>query len=380
MQHFELLQGDAQSPRRGRWHTARGTVQTPAFMPVATRALMRGPWHHQLRPMGTEMLLTNAFHLYTRPGLETVQKLGGVHGMTGWDGPILTDSGGFQAFSLSKMTRPTKNGFEIDHPVHGGKISWTPRLAFEVQAAFQPDVAMLLDVCPAEPLVERTCADAVQTTLRWAKEQREFHEARGGLQSGQAQFGIVQGGVFPALREECAEGLVHLDFDGYAVGGVSVGEGFEAMMAGVENSTGHLPTQKIRYLMGVGTPRDLVEAVARGIDLFDCVWPTRAGRFGTALTQHGRLHLLNAQFAEDTSPIDPDCSCEACQSGIPRGTLRAGFKAKELLPGMMLAQHNLHFTQALMQEVRCGIEDGTFGSVKQRVLHAYGADGADEVG
>jgi queuine tRNA-ribosyltransferase len=369
--HFNRHSGEADGPRLGTLHTNRGEVQTPAFMPVATRGLMRGPWHSQLRPMGVDMMLANAFHLFVRPGVETVQKLGGVHGMMGWDGPVLTDSGGFQAFSLSSKTKVTEQGFKMQNPVQGGWIDWTPAFAFEVQAGLAPDIAMILDVCPAKPLDETICKNAIATTLRWAKEQRDLHDARGGVDSGQAQFGIVQGGVFGDLRESCAKGLVELDFDGYAVGGVSVGEGFHAMMAGVENSTPFLPVDKIRYLMGVGTPLDLVESVARGIDIFDCVWPMRAGRFATAITNQGKLHLLNAQFTNDTSPIEPGCPCDACISGIPRGALRAGFKSKELLPSMMVAQHNLFFIENLMRRIREAIRDGSFETLRAEIVSAY---------
>ncbi len=369
---FELLQGGPVEPRRGRLHTPHGEVPTPAFMPVATRGMMRGVPHDRLRPMGVDMMLSNAFHLYVRPGVETVAKLGGVHGMLAWDGPVLTDSGGFQVFSLPDLCKLHENGVKLENPVYGGWIDWTPQFAFEVQAGLGPDVAMVLDHCPAQPLVRDEVEPAVARTLRWAAEQRRLHEARGGADSGQAQFGIVQGGVFGDLREQCARGLVEMDFDGYAVGGVSVGEQHEAMMRAVEASTAHLPPAKVRYLMGVGAPLDLVEAVARGIDLFDCVFPTRSGRFGTALTWEGRQHLLNARFRDDPRPIDPDCPCEACVGGVPRGALRAGLKAKELNPPILLAMHNLYFVEQLMRLCREGIADGSFEQLRERVRRAYG--------
>jgi len=371
---FRLIQGTATGPRRGQWRSSRGTVETPAFMPVATRGLMRGPWHQQLAPMGVEMMLANAFHLASRPGVETIKALGGVHGMMGWQGPVLTDSGGFQAFSLADQTQFTPKGFRMRDPVKGHWLDWTPAHAFEVQKELGPDIAMLLDVCPALPKQKETCANAVATTLQWAKIQHDLHQQRGGSESGQSQFAIVQGGIFPQLREECAKSLVDLGFDGFAIGGVSVGEGFEAMMAGVDYSTPHLPTEQIRYLMGVGTPRDLVESVARGVDLFDCVWPTRAGRFATALTVNGKLNLLNARFKEDADVIDPGCPCDACASGIPRGTLRAGFQAKELLPSMMVAQHNLYFIQNLMQRIRTSIEGGNFEELRLGIRRVYPLD------
>ncbi len=368
---YERISGEAVGPRLGRLHSDRGVVATPAFMPVATRGMMRGVPHDRLRTMGVEMMLANAFHLFVRPGVESVAKLGGVHGMMAWDGPVLTDSGGFQVFSLSDLCKVHEGGVKVENPVYGGWIDWTPERAFEVQAGLGPDVAMVLDHCPSQPLVRAEVEPAVARTLRWARRQRDLHDARGGAASGQAQFGIVQGGVFPELREACAQALVEMDFDGYAVGGVSVGEAHGAMMRAVEASTAHLPVDRVRYLMGVGAPLDLVEAVARGIDLFDCVFPTRCGRFGTALTWKGRMHLLNARFREDTAPIDPDCSCEACRSGVPRGAIRAGLKAKELNPPILLASHNLHFTQELMRRTREAIAEGTFEALRAQIRTCF---------
>lgn len=368
---FELLQGDAVGPRRGRLHTARGVLETPAFLPVATRGMMRGPWPDRLRPMGVQMLLANAFHLYARPGVETVQELGGLHHFMAWDGPVLTDSGGFQAFSLSEVAQTTETHVSIQHPVMGHQVKWTPRLSFEVQQGLGPDVAMLLDECPADPSDRDAVARAVRRTLRWAREQHALHEARGGAASGQAQFAIVQGGVHEDLRAECATRLVEMGFDGYAVGGVSVGEGHAAMMEGVRHSTALLPADQVRYLMGVGTPLDLVESVARGIDFFDCVYPTRSGRFGTVLTDEGVMHLHNARFTADPSPLVPGCECDACLSGVPRGALRAGLKSKELLPPMMLAHHNVHYLVGLMQRMRAAIEGGSFEQLRAQINAAY---------
>jgi len=357
--------------RTGVFTTPHGEVATPSFMPVATRGMMRGVNHDRLKPMGVSMMLANAFHLATRPGVESVAKLGGVHGMMGWDGPILTDSGGFQVFSMAALFQIGDDGVVVEDPVHGGKIHWTPKHAFEVQTALGPDVAMVLDHCPDKPLEASSVQPAVERTLRWAKTQRDLHEQRGGTSSGQALFGIVQGGVFPEQREHCAQGLRAMEFDGYAIGGVSVGEPHAEMMKAVEASTVHLPENQVRYLMGVGTPLDLVEGVARGIDLFDCVFPTRAGRFATALTHQGRLHLLNAKFKEDTDPIEPGCPCDACLSGIPRGALRAGFKAKEPNPGMLVAHHNLHFITKLMERCRTAIDEGTFDALRADILSSY---------
>ena len=340
-------------------------------MPVATRGMLRGPWPDRMRPMGVEMMLANSFHLFARPGVESVEKLGGLHKMMAWDGPVLTDSGGFQAFSLSAISKITDHGVKIAHPVHGGMVDWTPDVAFDVQAALAPDVAMLLDECPADPRDKRLVSSAVARTLRWARLQRDRHDARGGADSGQAQFGIVQGGVFEELRHECANGLVAMEFDGYAIGGVSVGEGHDAMMDGVRHSTIVLPVDKARYLMGVGTPLDLVESVARGIDMFDCVYPTRSGRFGTALTDDGTLHLHNAKFKDDPLPLVPGCECDACVTGVPRGAIRAGLKAKELLPPSLLAHHNLHYLVKLMERIRSSIADGSFEELRADINRAY---------
>lgn len=370
---FELLRGGATGPRLGRLHFGRGAVDTPAFMPVATRGMLRGPWPDRMRPMGVQMMLANSFHLYARPGVDLVRALGGIHAYMAWDGPVLTDSGGFQGFSLGG-SRLTDEALEMPHPVDGRKVKWTPRLAFETQAALGPDVAMLLDECPPDPRARDAVANAVARTLRWAREQRELHEARGGLAgSGQAQFAIVQGGVFADLREACASALVEMGFDGYAVGGVSVGEGWDAMMLGIEHSARHLPADRVRYLMGVGTPRDLLEAVARGMDIFDCVYPTRTGRFGSALTWEGALHLKNADFSADPRPIEPGCPCDACATGVPRGAIRAGLKAQELLPLSLLSHHNLHFLQQLLRAARAAIAAGGFEALRARVLAAYPA-------
>lgn len=370
---FELLRGSATGPRLGRMHTARGVVDTPAFMPVATRGMLRGPWPDRMRPMGVQMMLANSFHLYARPGVELVRELGGLHKFMAWDGPVLTDSGGFQGFSLGG-SRLTDEALEMPHPVDGRKVKWTPRLAFATQAALGPDVAMLLDECPADPRARDAVANAVARTILWAREQRALHAARGGMAgSGQAQFAIVQGGVHADLREACASALVAMDFDGYAVGGVSVGEGHEAMLLGIEHSARHLPADRVRYLMGVGTPLDLIEAVGRGMDLFDCVYPTRTGRFGSALTWEGVLHLKNAAFAADPRPIEPGCACDACASGVPRGAVRAGLKAEELLPLSLLSHHNLHFLQQLMRDMRAAIAAGgeAFEQLRERVRAAF---------
>lgn len=371
--HFKLTKGTAKGPRTGTLNTPHGPVSTPAFMPVATRGMLRGISPTQIRPLGGEIVLGNAFHLAARPGVETVQAIGGLHSFLGWDGPVLTDSGGFQVFSLQAEDRIHDGGVRVEHPVQGGLIDWTPELAFQTQAALGPDIAMVLDVCPANPKNQDEVALAVKRTLSWAGIQANLHEARGAADSGQALFGIVQGGTLPDLREECAAGLLSLGFDGFAVGGVSVGEEHEAMMTGVDLSAQWLPPEKIRYLMGVGTPLDLIEAVARGIDIFDCVFPTRSGRFGTALTWGGRLNLLNSQFKEDSAPIDSDCPCEACRSTVPRGALRAGFQAKELLPPILVSTHNLHFVLDLMGRMRTAITKGDFEVLRAQIRAAYPA-------
>jgi len=372
--HFNPWEEKGIGPRTGSLATPHGKVATPAFMPVATRGMLRGISPARVRPLGGEILLSNAFHLAARPGVEAIQAMGGIHKFLGWNGPILTDSGGFQVFSMGASSRIHDGGVQVEHPVQGGFLDWTPELAFRTQASLGPDIAMVLDVCPPRPGDRDEVASAVKRTLSWSRIQADLHRARGGIESGQALFAIVQGGTFPDLREECARALLDSGFDGFAVGGVSVGEGHEAMMAGVDLSIPWLPPDKIRYLMGVGAPRDLVEAVARGVDLFDCVFPTRSGRFGTALTWKGRLHLLNARFKADPSPIDPDCPCEACASGVPRGALRAGFQSKELLPPILVSTHNLHFILDLMARMRDSISAGEFEELRARVGKAYPAE------
>lgn len=367
---FSLHQGEASSPRLGTLHTPHGNVSTPQFMPVATRGIMRGPWPQTLKPMGVEMMLANSFHLFARPGTELIAKLGGLHKAMVWDGPILTDSGGFQAFSLA-TSKITDKGVKMRHPVDGSYVDWTPRLAFEVQQSLGPDVAMLLDECPADPRDRDSVAVAIKRTINWAKIQREMHEARGGAGSGQAQFGIVQGGVFKDLRQECASKLIELEFDGYAVGGVSVGEGHQAMMDGVRFSTSLLPNDKVRYLMGVGTPLDLVESVARGIDIFDCVYPTRSGRYGSFMTDEGMMHIHNARFADDTRPLMEGCECDSCLTKMPRGMLRAALKESEMVAAAMLAHHNLHYLVNLMKLIRAAIADGSFEQLRAKVVAAY---------
>ncbi len=368
---FTLHQGTADGPRLGTLDTPHGAVSTPTFMPVATRGMMRGPWPDRLGPMEVEMMLANSFHLFARPGVETIQAVGGLHAYMAWDGPILTDSGGFQAFSLASISKLDDRGWRIAHPVHGGMVDWTPEVAFSVQAALGPDIAMVLDECPADPRHRQQVATAVERTLVWAKQQRGLHQQRGGIDSGQALFGIVQGGVFADLRQQCAESLCALEFDGYAIGGVSVGEGHEAMMDGVRHSTKFLPRQQLRYLMGVGTPLDLVESVARGIDMFDCVYPTRSGRFGTFLSDEGHHHLHNARFQNDARPLVPGCSCDTCQSGMPRAALRAGLKSRELLPPSMIAHHNLHYLVQLMKRIREAIAEDRFPQLRQQIASVY---------
>lgn len=368
---FQLLAGGAAGPRLGRLHTGRGTVATPAFMPVATRGMLRGVAADRLRPLRIEIVLCNAFHLHVRPGAATVRALGGLHRMLGWDGPVLTDSGGFQLLSLGGMAAVRPDGMLLEDPVRGGRLLWTPRLALETQAALGADVAMALDVCPPHPEAREEVAAAVERTLEWARLQRDWHEERGGASSGQAIFGIVQGGIFEDLRERCARQIVALDFDGYAVGGVGVGEPHYQMILGLELTAVHLPPQRVRYLMGVGTPLDLVESAARGADLFDCAFPTRTARFATALTSAGRLRLMRAEFREDPSPIEPGCPCPACESGVPRGAIRAGFQSGEMLPAILLSLHNLHFTVELLRRVRDAIGAGTLDALRSEVRAAY---------
>jgi queuine tRNA-ribosyltransferase len=367
---FRLLQTDpACRARRGRLSLPHGELGTPAFMPVGTQAAVKGLLPETVRETGTEILLCNAYHLALRPGSAAVRELGGLHQFMGWDGPILTDSGGFQVFSLAPLRRVTDEAVEFRSHVDGATIRMSPERATEIQNDLGADIIMCFDECPPASATPEELRAAVRRTLRWAEACRRAHRRP----DEQALFGIVQGGALPELRAECARALVELDFPGYAVGGVSVGEAPHLKNLAVEAATAALPADRPRYLMGVGFPPDLLEAVERGIDLFDCVAPTRMGRNATAFTADGRLRLRNARHADDDAPLEPDCPCPACRR-FSRAYLRHLFAAGEMLGPILLSIHNITFYQRLMARAREAVADGRFAEMKRIFLQRFQPD------
>lgn len=351
---FRTLRTDpATGARRGVFSTPRGDVQTPAFMPVGTQATVKGLTIDQVRQTGAEMVLANTYHLALRPGHELVRKLGGLHRMMLWDGPILTDSGGFQIFSLGELNRVTEEAATFKSHLDGAVIRLTPEYAIEIQEALGSDVAMVLDHVVALPNSSAAIQDALARSIRWAG--RCLNAA---TRDDQARFAIVQGGLDATLRVECATELATMGFDGYAVGGLSVGEPPAEMYRITAATTPALPVDKPRYLMGVGRPIDLLESIARGIDLFDCVMPTRNGRNAMAFTSTGPIKIRNAVHREDTRPLDPDCPCLACRHS--RGYLRHLFVSDEMLGPILLSLHNLTYYQRLLAEARAAIEQDAF--------------------
>ena len=335
-------------------------------MPVGTQATVKGLTPDEIRATGSRMILANTYHLALRPGEAVVRSLGGLHAFMAWDGPILTDSGGFQVFSMAERTKMTEKGVAFRSHLDGSLLDLTPERAIQIQNDLGADVAMCLDHCPALPAEKSAIADAVGRTVRWASRCKEAHQ-----RPDQALFGIVQGGAHADLREECAKQLVDLDFDGYAIGGVSVGESREQVRLALEVSTHHLPADRPRYLMGVGRPQDILEAVATGIDMFDCVLPTRNGRNATCMTAKGPLKLRNAAHKIDPRPIEEGCDCLACRS-FSRGYLRHLFVAKEMLGPILASIHNVAYLQRLTREIRQAIRDARFVQYRAETLAALG--------
>jgi len=351
---FTLLHQDAKTQaRRSRLQTAHGTVELPAFMPVGTLGTVKGVEIGLLRETGSRMILGNTYHLSLRPGEQVVRALGGLHRFSGWDGPILTDSGGFQVFSLAKTRKVTEQGAIFQSHIDGRRIELTPERTVEIQETLGSDIAMVLDHLVALPNDRDTIAQAMQRTVRWAKRCQDA-----ATLETQMQFAIVQGGLEPDLRCECAEALAELNFPGYAIGGLSVGEPPERMYDIIEATVPAMPTGKPRYLMGVGSPVDLLEAVKRGIDLFDCVIPTRNGRNAMAFTDNGPLRLRNAKYQRDARPLEDNCPCPACRRS--RGYLRHLFLAREMLGPVLLTIHNITYYQRLMSHIREAVEQGRY--------------------
>ncbi len=352
--------------RRGLLETPSGSLETPAFMPVGTQATVKGLTPDQLRETGARMVLANTYHLALRPGEQVVAALGGLHKFMGWDGPILTDSGGFQAFSLAARNRISDDGVAFRSHIDGRLLELTPERAIAIQEALGADVAMCLDHCPPLPSSDAEIADAVRRTILWAQRCKDAHN-----RSDQALFGIAQGGPNADLRGRCIEALLALDFDGYAVGGVSVGEGHAEIRQALEVSTHLLPIDKPRYLMGVGRPQDIIDAVATGIDLFDCVMPTRNGRNATCFTKKGYVKLRNAVHRLDPGPIEEGCPCLACRR-FSRAYVRHLFMAKEMLGPILASIHNLTYLHGLTSEIRQAIADGRFVQFRRESLEALG--------
>jgi queuine tRNA-ribosyltransferase len=367
---FQLLNKDPSSEaRRGRLTTSHGTIETPQYMPVGTQASVKAVAPRDLDAMGTEIILGNTYHLFLRPGLEVFAKFGGLHKFMNWHKPILTDSGGFQVFSLAKLRRIDDHGVEFRSHLDGTKFFLGPKESIAIQHALGSDIIMAFDECPPWPAEEGAVAAAVKRTLIWARASLDHHrhliathESRPTAE--QALFGIVQGSAYPNLRADCARALVDLDFDGYAIGGVSVGEPEEEMYAATEATVPHLPREKVRYAMGLGQPHQLVELVARGVDIFDCVLPTRVARHATVYTRTGTLNLRGAQYRLDGAPLEPGCGCYACQT-FTRAYIRHLFKAGEILALVLVSLHNLHFYLGLMRDIRDALDRGSFDSFRK---------------
>ena len=350
---YELLAQDG-GARRGRVATAHGTAETPGFMTVGTQGTVKGLTPEQLRATGAQIVLGNTYHLMLRPGAERIARLGGLHRFMQWPGPILTDSGGFQVMSLSELREISENGVAFRSHVDGGKHNLTPELATQIQHQLDSDIAMVLDECTPYPADEPTAESSMERSLRWAERCRKAFVPR----EGYALFGIVQGSVYPRLRLRSAAGLIETGFEGYAVGGLAVGEGQEIMFAMLDVTVPALPVEKPRYLMGAGRPLDIVGAVQRGIDLFDCVLPTRSGRTGQGFTRRGTINIRNARHQEDPRPVEEGCPCTACAGGFSRAYLHHLFKAGEMLGPILLTIHNLTRFQGLMAELRDAIAAG----------------------
>jgi queuine tRNA-ribosyltransferase len=364
---FELIKTDDKTKaRRGRLTSPHGVAETPVFMPVGTAAAVKAVRTDDLKRIGASIVLSNTYHLYLRPGHEIVREAGGLHSFMNWDGPILTDSGGFQVFSLGDIRKITENGVEFRSHIDGSRQMLTPERAIEVQNALGSDIIMAFDECTDYPAEKNYVEEAADRTFRWLKRCAKAHQDLGR----QSLFGIMQGGMFDDLRRKSAEQIVSLDLTGYAIGGLSVGEPKALMYAVLDGCVDLLPAGKPRYLMGVGSPDALFEGVARGIDMFDCVLPTREARHGSVMTSEGSLNIKNARFERDFGPLDPDCDCDTCRS-YSRAYLRHLFKAGEILSHMLLSVHNLRFLIRTMERIRAAIEAGEFAALKKDFLERY---------
>lgn len=365
---FQLRATDG-AARTGVIQTPRGDIRTPAFMPVGTAATVKAMLPESVAATGADILLGNTYHLMLRPTAERVARLGGLHRFMNWEKPILTDSGGFQVMSLAGLRKLTEEGVRFSSHVDGSKHMLTPERSMEIQRLLGSDIVMCFDECPALPAEEAAVAASMRLSMRWARRSRDAF----GDRPGHALFGIQQGGVTRELREESAAALREIGFDGYAVGGLAVGEGQEAMFGVLDYAPGMLPEDKPRYLMGVGKPDDIVGAVKRGIDMMDCVLPSRSGRTGQAWTRRGQVNIKNARHQDDPRPLDEECGCPACR-GYSRAYLHHVFKAQEMISGMLLTWHNLHYYQEIMAGMRAAIAEGRFAAWEAE-FHRLRAEG-----
>ncbi|HLR22165.1 MAG TPA: tRNA guanosine(34) transglycosylase Tgt [Pseudogracilibacillus sp.] len=365
---YELITTCKQTGARlGKVHTPHGSFDTPMFMPVGTLATVKTMSPEELNEIGAKIILSNTYHLWLRPGEQIIKKAGGLHSFMNWDKPILTDSGGFQVFSLSKTRDITEEGVHFRHHLSGEKLFFSPEKAMQVQNDLGPDIMMVLDECPPYPASYEYMKRSVERTSRWAERSMEAHQRK----NDQALFGIIQGGEYEDLRKLSVQDLISLDFPGYAIGGLSVGEPKSVMNHMLEVTTPMMPQHKPRYLMGVGSPDALIDGAIRGIDMFDCVLPTRIARNGTCMTSNGRLVVRNAKYAEDFSPIDENCSCYTCQN-YSRAYIRHLINTNEIFGFRLTTYHNLYFLLELMEQVRHAIADNRLGDFKEAFFQQYG--------
>ncbi|MEL7012045.1 MAG: tRNA guanosine(34) transglycosylase Tgt [Pseudomonadota bacterium] len=365
---FELKAQDG-AARLGVIQTPRGAINTPAFMPVGTAGTVKAMMPENVAATGAEIVLGNTYHLMLRPGAERVARLGGLHSFMNWHKPILTDSGGFQVMSLANLRKLTEEGVTFKSHIDGSKHELTPERSMEIQKLLGSDIVMCFDECPALPASHKEVAESMRLSMRWAQRSKDAF----GDRPGHALFGIQQGGVTKDLRAESAEALIEIGFDGYAIGGLAVGEGQEAMFGVLDYAPDMMPVDKPRYLMGVGKPADIVGAVKRGVDMMDCVLPTRSGRTGQAFTRRGVVNIKNARHADDPRPLDEDCTCPACTQ-FSRAYLHHVYRSNEMIAGMLLSWHNVHYFQEIMAQMRAAIATGTFAAWEAE-FHAGQAQG-----
>ena len=362
--------------RRGELHTPHGVVQTPVFMPCGTYGTVKGMTPQSLRDVGTQVLLGNTFHLMLRPGAQRIASFGGLHRFMGWDGPILTDSGGFQVFSLGELRRISEQGVTFRSPINGDRVELDPERSMAVQAQLGSDIVMIFDECTPYPATHEQARTSMELSLRWARRSRDAFDANAST-PGAALFGIVQGGMYPDLRRESLQVLESIGFDGYAIGGLSVGEPKAEMQQVLGDLLPDMPRDRPRYLMGVGTPQDLLYGVAAGVDMFDCVLPTRNGRNGYAFTSSGTVKIRNAQYKDADEPLDAECDCYTCRN-FSRAYLHHLDRCGEMLGAMLMTHHNLHYYHGLMARLRASIETGTFHALAAALRQGWAQQGTEQ--